>query len=118
MKRLILSFSLLDVNSLIILKREGFKSFYKHINGKFLTLLLFGIVVSFFSSSLIIGYYLENYYPYDKAGSYGIQARAASFVSHIEGSYTNVVGLPLTETVGMLRGIGFKNPKFLNRLKN
>ena len=33
----------------------------------------------------------------DKAGGYGIQASAASFVSRVEGSYTNVVGLPLAE---------------------
>ena len=61
-EKLIFSFSRLDINSLIILRREGFKSFYKHINGKFLSLLLLGIIVSFFSSSLIIGYLLENYH--------------------------------------------------------
>ncbi|HJK97966.1 MAG TPA: Maf family protein, partial [Polyangiaceae bacterium LLY-WYZ-14_1] len=38
----------------------------------------------------------------DKAGGYGIQGGAASFVAAIEGSYTNVVGLPLAETVEAL----------------
>jgi septum formation protein len=39
----------------------------------------------------------------DKAGAYGIQGGAASFVRAIEGSYTNVVGLPLAEVVTALR---------------
>ncbi len=42
----------------------------------------------------------------DKAGGYGIQGAAAGFVTHIEGSYTNVVGLPLSEVVVRLRGRG------------
>ena len=37
-----------------------------------------------------------------KAGGYAIQGRAASFVSFIAGSYSNVVGLPLFETVQLL----------------
>lgn len=38
-----------------------------------------------------------------KAGGYAIQGRAASFVSAISGSYTNVVGLPLFETANLLK---------------
>lgn len=43
----------------------------------------------------------------DKAGGYAIQGVAGCFVRKIAGSYTNVVGLPLTETVDMLVGEGF-----------
>lgn len=44
----------------------------------------------------------------DKAGSYGIQGRAAAWVKHIEGSYTGVMGLPLFETVQLINKIAAK----------
>jgi septum formation protein len=43
-----------------------------------------------------------------KAGGYAIQGAAAAFVGALNGSYSNVVGLPLAETYGMLRGFGFR----------
>ena len=43
----------------------------------------------------VIRYYMDNYQPYDKAGAYGIQEWFGYVgVSKIEGSYTNVMGLP------------------------
>ncbi|HWA30137.1 MAG TPA: nucleoside triphosphate pyrophosphatase [Rhizomicrobium sp.] len=42
-----------------------------------------------------------------KAGGYAIQGRAEAFVRQINGSYSNVVGLPLMMTLGLLRGCGF-----------
>jgi septum formation protein len=44
--------------------------------------------------------------PYDKAGGYGIQGRAAVFVEHLSGSYSSVVGLPLFETARLLERCG------------
>ena len=61
-EKLILSFSRFDIYSLMIFKKNGFKSFFAHINGHFLIFLLFGIIISFFSTSLILGFFLENYY--------------------------------------------------------
>ena len=52
----------------------------------------------------------ENYWrtgePADKAGSYGIQGLGVIFVERLEGSYSNVVGLPLKETAQLLLGFG------------
>ncbi len=45
-----------------------------------------------------------------KAGGYAIQGRAAAFVPWINGSYSNVVGLPLTETLNLLDGLGWHRP--------
>ena len=45
-----------------------------------------------------INFYITNYNPFDKAGSYGIQDWIGKVgITTIKGSYTNVVGLPLTE---------------------
>ncbi|WP_034727867.1 Maf family protein [Pseudidiomarina sediminum] len=43
--------------------------------------------------------------PLDKAGGYGIQGHAGKFVTHIEGSYLAVVGLPLYETEQLLLAV-------------
>ena len=45
-----------------------------------------------------------------KAGGYAIQGRAAAFIPRINGSYSNVVGLPLTETLALLTGLGYAPP--------
>jgi len=51
-----------------------------------------------------IEYYVENYKPYDKAGAYGIQEWIGYVgVSRIEGSYYNVMGLPLMQVYQYLR---------------
>jgi septum formation protein len=49
--------------------------------------------------------------PYDKAGGYGIQGLAAVFISHLGGSYSAVMGLPLLETAALLRRFGL--PRWL-----
>ena len=45
-----------------------------------------------------------------KAGAYAIQGRAEAFVLALNGSYSNVVGLPTATTLALLRGTGWRQP--------
>ena len=47
--------------------------------------------------------YWDSGEPVDKAGGYGIQGLGAAWVSRINGSYTNVVGLPLAQTLALIK---------------
>ena len=53
-------------------------------------------------SQEILAAYVHTGEPWDKAGGYAIQGAGAFLVSHVHGSYSNVVGLPLNETVAAL----------------
>jgi septum formation protein len=55
-------------------------------------------------TSFQIEYYVDNFKPYDKAGAYGIQEWIGlTAISRIEGSYFNVVGLPVDQLYDELR---------------
>ena len=53
-----------------------------------------------------IAAYIETKEPMDKAGSYGIQGYGSMFVSHLDGDYFCVMGLPVCTLAGMLRSAG------------
>jgi len=53
-----------------------------------------------------IDWYTGTNEPYDKAGGYAVQGKAAFFIKEIHGSYTNVIGLPLCEVVTALKNAG------------
>jgi septum formation protein len=62
--------------------------------------------VSFFPlTDEMIDAYIETGEPFDKAGAYGIQERAAVFVAEVRGCYANVVGLPVSGVAMRLREI-------------
>ncbi len=59
-------------------------------------------------SEAIITAYIATGEPKDKAGAYGIQGLASTFIKHIEGSYTGVMGLPVYESSQLLAKVGVK----------
>lgn len=54
-----------------------------------------------------IAWYASSGEPLDKAGAYAVQGLASRFVTGIDGSYSNVVGLPVAAVHKLLRDIGF-----------
>jgi septum formation protein len=57
-----------------------------------------------------IAWYVATGEPLDKAGAYAVQGVGGAFVEDLRGSVSNVVGLPLAETVALLARLGFALP--------
>jgi septum formation protein len=76
-------------------------------NGLLRTRLITTSVVFKNLSEQEISGYIESREWQGKAGAYAIQGRAGAFVRKINGSYSNVVGLSLLETSGLLQGAGY-----------
>jgi septum formation protein len=57
-----------------------------------------------------IAWYVATGEPRDKAGAYAIQGAAGAFVKAVVGSVSNVIGLPLAETLALLRAAGLPLP--------
>ena len=55
-----------------------------------------------------IAAYVATGEPMGMAGAYAVQGRVAAHISHISGSYSGIMGLPLFETAELLRAKGFK----------
>jgi len=57
-----------------------------------------------------IAWYVASGEPFDKAGGYGVQGLASRFVERVEGSYSNVVGLPVSVVYRLLGELGARRP--------
>ncbi|MFL6585105.1 MAG: Maf family protein [Chthoniobacterales bacterium] len=56
--------------------------------------------------------YLEKIDPLDKAGAYAAQGEGAEIIARVDGSFTNVVGLPMERTIAALRAFGVRPRRF------
>lgn len=59
-----------------------------------------------------ISAYIASKEPLDKAGAYGIQGLGGVFITHLQGSFTGVMGLPVYETTLLLEECGYITPPF------
>jgi septum formation protein len=50
--------------------------------------------------------YVDSGEPMGKAGAYAVQGKAAAFISHLSGSYSGIMGLPMFETAQLLQLFG------------
>ncbi len=75
-------------------------------NGKIKTKLVTSVVQFKRLSAPELEAYIASNEWHGKAGGYAIQGKAAALISFMSGSYSNIVGLPLHETVAMLKDIG------------
>ena len=79
-----------------------------HANGKANTQVVSTGVTFRDLSDAEIAAYIETKEPMDKAGAYGIQGYGSMFVSHLDGDYFCVMGLPVCTLAGMLRDAGVR----------
>ncbi len=78
-------------------------------NGKGRAQVLSASKVTFSAmTSAQIRTYVATGEPMGKAGAYAVQGRAAAYITHISGSYSGIMGLPMFETAQLLRTLGIK----------
>jgi putative membrane protein len=71
-EKLIFSFQRLNGKALMLLVNGRFKSFWDYVNGSFLSLLFSGVIISYFSISLLLDYLLERYETVVLGGFFGM----------------------------------------------
>ena len=105
-------YSLQKINrkAIKLLVNRGFKSFYQYINGRFLALLFFGMIVSYFSVSKILDYLIKNYELYVWSVFFGMIIGSIYYISKDfkDWNYKTYTSLFIGVALGL--GISFLNP--------
>lgn len=93
-----------------LLVNGRFKSFYRYINGKFLSLLFFGMVVSYFSVSKILDYFLDYYELYVWSLFFGMIIGSIYYINKDFNQWHLKTRIALVMGVALGLGISFLNP--------
>lgn len=106
----IYSLQKINAKALKLLINRGFKSFYQYINGRFLALLFFGMIVSYFSVSKILDYLIKNYELYVWSVFFGMIIGSIYYISKDfkDWNYKTYTSLFIGIILGI--GISFLNP--------
>ncbi|MCG1037202.1 DUF368 domain-containing protein [Polaribacter sargassicola] len=109
-EELIYSFRKVNLKAFKLLFRGRFKSFYQYINGSFLLLIMGGSIFSYFSISLVLDYFLENFELYVWSWFFGMIIGSIYYISKDFGDWNtkNVVSLMIGVSIGV--GISFLTP--------
>ena len=77
-----------------------------HCDGSYHDLVVTTLVTFVPVAAAMLDWYLDTGEPFDKAGAYALQGAGGVLVDRVQGSVSNVVGLPLAPTVALLESVG------------
>ena len=109
-EELIYSFRKINLKAFKLLFNGRFKSFYAYVNGPFLFLIIGGSIFSYFSVSLVLDYFLENYELYVWSWFFGMIIGSIYYISKDFGTWNtrNSISLIIGALIGL--GISFLTP--------
>ncbi|WP_166382177.1 DUF368 domain-containing protein [Polaribacter sp. 11A2H] len=109
-EELIYSFRKVNLKAFKLLLNGRFKSFYSYINGSFLLLVMGGSIFSYFSISLVLDYFLENFELYVWSWFFGMIIGSIYYIGKDFGewSFKNILSLIIGASIGI--GISFLTP--------
>lgn len=109
-EELIYSFQKINLKAFKLLMNGRFRSFFRYINAQFLSLVLFGSVFSYFSISLVLDYFLQNYELYVWSWFFGMIIGSIYYIGKGFGDWNlkNSMSLIIGASIGV--GISFLTP--------
>lgn len=109
-EELIYSFRKVNANAFKLLFKGRFRSFFKYTNAQFLVLIMTGSMFSYFSVSLVLDYFLENYELYVWSWFFGMIIGSIYYIGKDFGEWNkrNIISLIIGVSVGI--GISFLTP--------
>ena len=109
-EELIYSFKKINITAFKLLINGRFKIFYNYVNGPFLAVVMGGSIFSYFSVSLVLDYFLQNYELYVWSWFFGMIIGSIYYISKDFGAWnsTNMISLIIGISVGL--GISYLKP--------